>query len=130
MANCPICTEVMSQQDRDGVTIDVCSSHGIWLDKSELLSITETERHRDGTFLFADLFRSESVPGVDPSRVLNCPHCSEAMEIEKYKGVHLDWCRQHGIFLDSGELEAILNNLRLDPLFVQGVALRLYEGQF
>ena len=130
MADCPVCTDPMTQKDRDGITIDVCDNHGVWLDKSELLSITETERHRDGTFLFADLFRSEAVTQVDHNRTLNCPHCQKQMAIEKYQGVHMDWCMEHGIFLDSGELNALLNNLRLDPLFVGGVALRLFENKY
>jgi len=130
---CPICHNAMPQTKRDGVTIDVCFKHGIWLDKSELLTLTEAERHRNhGLFanLFSDAFRTEMVPGVDPDRVLQCPQCHKDMVVDKYQGVHLDWCHEHGIFLDNGELEAMLNNLRLDPLFVRGVALRLSEGKY
>ena len=50
--------------------------------------------------------------------------------IVKHHGVHIDWCREHGIWLDDGELEAIQSNLRLDPLFVGKIATRLWETRF
>jgi Zn-finger nucleic acid-binding protein len=52
------------------------------------------------------------------------------MEPMPYHGVIIDWCRDHGVWLDSGEMEAILNNLRLDPNYIRGVALRVSERVF
>ena len=54
----------------------------------------------------------------------------QPMKIQFYENVHMDWCTDHGVFLDAGELEAILNNLRMDPLYVRKVALRLWERRF
>ena len=39
-------------------------------------------------------------------------------------------CREHGVWLDNGELEAMINNLRLDPLFLGKIATRLWELRF
>ena len=51
------------------------------------------------------------------------------MRIVQYKGVHID-VSSKGIWLDAGELEAIINNLKLDPAYGRGMALRLNELKF
>ena len=33
---CPICDDAMGTESRDGVKLDVCPSHGVWLDHGEL----------------------------------------------------------------------------------------------
>ena len=130
MVNCPVCKNAMRTEDRAGTEIDVCETHGIWLDKQELLDITEAERHAAPDFVLADWFRQVDRPPVDESRELGCPMCVGPMKIQFYENVHMDWCADHGVSLDAGELEAILNNLRLDPLYVRKVALRLWERRF
>lgn len=130
MVKCPICHETMNQQDEEGVTVDVCNAHGLWLDQKELLLITEAKRFKDGSFMFKDLVRHKVEPPRDPNRHLACPKCEKEMRLEEYEDVQMDWCPDHGVFLDAGELEAILNNLRLDPIFLRGVALRLKELEY
>jgi Zn-finger nucleic acid-binding protein len=45
---CPICDVPMNTEIRDGVKIDVCSAHGVWLDYGELEIICERiDRGRD-----------------------------------------------------------------------------------
>jgi Zn-finger nucleic acid-binding protein len=41
---CVICGEFMVQQVQEGLTLDVCDLHGIWLDKDELPRIIERIR--------------------------------------------------------------------------------------
>lgn len=130
MPACPVCATDMTQETRAGVPVDVCPTHGIWLDKKELMLITEAERHEKGDFVWADLFRKEASPPRDPERSLSCPHCGELMKTELYKEVEMDWCAEHGVWLDNGELEAILNNLRLDGGYLRGVRLRLWEARY
>jgi Zn-finger nucleic acid-binding protein len=120
----------METTDYDGVELDVCQVHGVWMDQSELLSITEIERHKPHTFQISDLWRSQERPPVDRARKLKCPKCSSPMKLEFYEGVYMDWCTGDGIWLDSGELKAILNNLRLNPIYVGKAALRLWENKF
>lgn len=36
---CPICGTKMASEKREGVLIDVCVDHGVWLDKGELESV-------------------------------------------------------------------------------------------
>ncbi|MCB9682348.1 MAG: zf-TFIIB domain-containing protein [Alphaproteobacteria bacterium] len=129
MRTCPIDGSPMERKKIQGVEVDL-SEHGVWLDKGELYLITEAQRHDEPSWMLSDLFRREQRPPVDPSRRLSCPVCGKQMEIVKHHDVHIDWCREHGIWLDDGELEAIQSNLRLDPLFVGKIATRLWETRF
>jgi Zn-finger nucleic acid-binding protein len=126
---CPITGQPMQRVEVHGVTADLSPSHGLWLDHGELFLITEDARHDEGGF-WADLFRKELQPPADHARALLCPVCGAPMTLEQVSGVTIDWCKQHGVWLDSGELEAILNNLRLDPAYLRGVALRLSDMRY
>lgn len=41
---CPVCGETMVVENKQGVTIDACPAHGIWLDKGELPAIIRKVR--------------------------------------------------------------------------------------
>lgn len=129
MRTCPISQQPMQHETLHGIQIDT-SPHGMWLDRGELFAITESERHEAPEWMFSDLFRREISPPVDQDRRLKCPECGEEMEVSEHHGVHLDWCKEHGVWLDNGELEAMLNNLRLDPLFLGKIATRLWEMRY
>lgn len=129
MRSCPLCSGPMARELRDGVTIDVCHAHGLWLDQKELLAITEYERHKEGPFVWGDLFRRPIHPPADPQRRLPCPVCQGTMALTVYREVTLDQCAKHGVWLDNGEMDAILNNLRLDDSYLRGMALRLTDGR-
>lgn len=47
-----------------------------------------------------------------PSGERLCPICQTAMAVEVTQGVNIDVCAQHGIWLDSGELPAMLSAAR------------------
>jgi Zn-finger nucleic acid-binding protein len=130
LLDCPVCSDALAQELIHGVTVDVCPTHGLWLDRGELMLITEGERHDVGRFSLADLLREAIQPPVNTDRVLSCPQCSEKMGLERYQEVHLDRCIAHGIWLDAGELKALLSNLRLDPLYRRGASIRLWEARF
>ena len=38
---------------------------------------------------------------------MKCPKCGYEMVLEKYQGVEIEVCNDHGVWLDAGELEAI-----------------------
>ena len=130
MIHCPVCSDPLSQTVIHNVTVDVCSKHGMWLDRGEMLHITEGERHEVGRFSFYDQMRQAVQPPVDADRCLGCPQCQQPMTLERYQDVHLDRCAEHGIWLDTGELSALLSNLRLDPMYRRGASLRLWEARF
>jgi len=126
---CPVTGEPMAQEVIDGVTVDH-SPAGMFLDKGEFHELTEKARHAQPEWVVADLWRTEIRSKTPEGRKLACPVCGATMEIETLHGVQVDWCREHGIWLDAGEYEAILNNLRLDPLFLRKVATRLWETRY
>ncbi|MFT4976512.1 MAG: Zn-finger nucleic acid-binding protein, partial [Myxococcota bacterium] len=47
MRKCPVCQETMKHETRSGVEIDTCEAHGMWLDRAELLQLTEVARFED-----------------------------------------------------------------------------------
>lgn len=128
MRSCPISNQTMTQEDQNGVCIDV-SPYGIFLDRTELFRLTEAERPNASGFPWIDLLRSKIKPPVDQNRQITCPASGETMRIVKYKDVHID-VSSAGVWLDAGELEAIVNNLKRDPSYGRGMALRLSELQF
>jgi len=51
---CPVCGECMQVEAKRGVSVDVCSKHGVWLDSGELDKILlarspKTQRRRRGS---------------------------------------------------------------------------------
>lgn len=127
MRACPVCGHSLKAEERGQTQIDVCPNGcGVFLDKGELFELTERARYEGSGFPWAEFFRREQKPPVDPDRRVLCPVSGEEMQITRYKGVHID-VSPAGVWLDAGELEAILNNLRLDPAYVRGIALRLGE---
>jgi Zn-finger nucleic acid-binding protein len=128
--HCPVCDKEMTREEHATATVDVCADHGLWLDKTELFTITENVRHNAAAFEWGDVLRREKRPHVDHLRQLNCPHCSDELAVENHMNVHVDWCKEHGIWMDSGELDALLNNLRLDTHYMTKVTTRLFELKF
>lgn len=129
MSPCPVCHAPMHAETLDGVPIAVCAAHGTWLDHGELLQITDVERYKPVAF-WEQLFRREVFPPRRDGRVLACPTCGTDMLPIEYHHVFVDWCGAHGVWLDAGEMEAILNNLRTDPAYLRGFSVRLADGRF
>lgn len=129
MPACPICQSPLQAQTLDGVVIHACAAHGTWLDHGELLEITDVERYKPHTF-WEDLFRREVFPPRRDERALACPHCGGALLSIEYHHVFIDWCERHGVWLDAGEMEAILNNLRTDPTYLRGFSVRIADARF
>ncbi len=130
MRKCPVSGKDMHHKKVHGVEVDVSDGYGIWLDKGEFLTISEQVRTQEPSFMWADLWRGEKKGHVADERTLDCPVCGTKMDVDLLHGVHIDWCKNDGVWLDNGELDAILNNLRLDPLYVRKVATRLWEARY
>ncbi len=130
MLPCPVCMQIMTLDCMGNVEIDVCELHGIWLDLAELLRVTEHERESAQELNWEDLFRKRASPEVDHSRALTCPVSGTTMKVERFHGVHMDWSPGHGVWLDNGELDAVMNNLRLDAKYMRGIALRLGDAKY
>ena len=130
MIKCSICSKPMQEVQKNGVTIDICKEHGIWLDKGELHDLTENNRQNLNWSWWNSLFHKKQESDVDYNRTLGCPHCGKKMQLETYQATQLDWCPDHGVWLDKGELEVILNNLKADEGYTRGMSLRLWERKY
>lgn len=138
MRTCPITGQPMTQETLHGVTVDR-SEAGIWLDRAELLEITQAERAQltvlDEIWTYAkNLFSMEATEPEDRGvgatpRNLACPVCGSTMFVDFYKDVSIDRCKAHGVWLDKGELETIVARLREDAEFVRGMTVRIRDAE-
>jgi len=105
---CPRCDIPLDENHYRDSTIDLCSKcKGMWLDSDEF-DYHASER---------DTFKDASIPRkfqrkteLDSSPYLKCVRCGSLMvrrNFRKISGVMVDICRDHGAWLDAGELEQI-----------------------
>ena len=109
---CPICEDrSLHEITFRGVQIDVCPvCSGAWFDLGEIeqvVNATRTEA-RDGVFEATPA----DVPTPPPRQraYVKCPECGTIMNIsnwERPSGILVDACRQHGVWLDGGEIARI-----------------------
>lgn len=43
---------------------------------------------------------------------MECPVCKQRMKLEKLDAVHVDICEEHGVWLDKGEIEALMESAK------------------
>ncbi len=123
---CAICGLPMQIERQLGMDIDFCPEHGIWLDKGELEGIVEVVKARRAEGA-AGRSRSAMEVGVAFKALREslrradrinrahegdrpCPVCSKTMVVAAWSGVSVDACPEHGLWLDKGELAAIIAN--------------------
>ena len=105
---CPVCDCDMVNHAYHGDDVDMCPQcNSIWLDGREFKKLI-SERN---------VFRDESIPDEyikplhkAPGEYHKCPLCSDYMvqrNFKKISGVIIDICRDHGVWLEAGELEGI-----------------------
>ena len=49
---------------------------------------------------------------ITPEGERPCPICGEAMDTKKKRGVAIDVCEEHGVWLDQGEMSKIIERIR------------------
>jgi Zn-finger nucleic acid-binding protein len=111
---CVVCKAALEQSQREGVTIDSCpAGHGIWLDTGELRTVVDREIEARSTAerdIAVAAGVTASAPDVDEHDVRVCPACSQPLEKVNYdetSGVMIDTCVEHGVWLDTGEIERV-----------------------
>jgi uncharacterized protein len=105
---CPRCKKPLVILEFEKVEIDYClSCEGVWLDSGELELLLGTSGEKK--ILLSTDAKSDEPP-------LKCPKCRKKMEkVGSIDGVLLDRCKYgHGLWFDSGELEAILRGNKID----------------
>jgi len=105
--NCPVCKNTMVVLELEQIEIDYCAScGGIWLDAGELELLLETEEER--ARLLNLLIEDSSVK----EKSYRCPICNKKMRkvfVGEEKKILIDKCKKnHGLWLDKGELEEVI----------------------
>ena len=124
---CPHCFETLKKRNLKkglwNVEIDTCSScHGLFLDKGELLRLTDNIPLQNITTKYL---------GVDSDSKLLCPSCGSIMDMESIDGIEIDVCLQcNGVWLDSDELEKLkeLESKDIEQLSPEKLA-ELYDAK-
>lgn len=107
---CPRCDNKLKIIDiKGGDKAELCPQcHGLWLDRQSFERTTNPQRIPKK---YADSKNHWHQPGhLNPVQYIPCVRCGRYMNREnfsKISGIMIDLCRDHGIWLDSGELERI-----------------------
>ena len=113
-AMCPRCGVMLSKKEYEGESVSCCDTcWGYWLTRISLDNIikkteylfneTEVKNITNTFFIEGDRDRSGS-EGKD----IACPVCAKTLERKKYHprcAVMIDECKDHGIWLDTGEIK-------------------------
>ena len=109
---CPRCRNTMQGMQLGGIRVSECAEcGGLWLDPVTLQTLCDDrERHADviATLSAHAATRSTITDGI---RYVPCPACAKLMNRTNFShisGVIIDVCRHHGVWLDRGELEHII----------------------
>ncbi len=113
--DCPVCKNAMVVLELEDVEIDHCyDCGGIWLDAGELELLVEDRGKAE------QLLNSFKVENNPKEALRKCPICLKKMKkIIVGEGAPLlliDKCAKgHGLWLDAGELQDVLNRAQLGP---------------
>ena len=117
--SCPRCGEerrlaVLALPTAGGLEIDRCGAcHGMFFDPDELQRMLDASVEPASDADRAELERlidEESPEDAHDVRYLPCPDCGALMNRKAYgakAGVVVDRCREHGVWLDGGELRRL-----------------------
>lgn len=110
--HCGIGLQATQLLEENPIDVDVCPAcRGIWFDTGELKSVLKAATDPDAVVnrhLLTTLAERTHIP--DSITYVKCPACESIMNRSCYghrSGVIVDQCRQHGIWLDGGELERL-----------------------
>ncbi len=115
-AQCPACAGMLREREVGAHRITECAGcGGLWLAASvldELCTAADRAGIAAGRVTFP--LRADA-NGVERVRYRACPACSDMMSRRNHggsSGVVVDVCRNHGVWLDSHELERVLTWVR------------------
>ena len=120
LRDCPRCRKtlnaVLLRVGTDRIEIDRCDAcHGLFFDPREVDAVLNSIETRDGEVDHRQLLTliEQETPTGDFEEVayLPCPDCGQLMHRRQFgqqSGVIVDTCRDHGKWLDGGELRRLI----------------------
>lgn len=121
--DCPGCGNPMEVDTERGIEIHRCiACAGLWLDPGELESMVDDPGPTQADLPTLREGMKEVRVATGPVRYRKCPRCQHVMARRNYgshSGVVVDECRQHGMYLDPGEFEAIEAFIKLGGLALE-----------
>ena len=123
---CSVCENPMVVLELDQIEIDHClHCGGIWLDAGELEILLDTDEDR--VRLREILIEEDSVK----EKKYPCPICNKKMQkvyVGEERKILIDKCkRDHGLWLDKGELEEVI---KLSSENKEGKIIKLLTQMF
>ena len=116
--NCPLDGTTLEIHTIHSVDVEECPQcKGLWFEKDELRKAKD-DADPDLNWLDFDLWSDQESFKTELS-ARNCPRCGENMATISYAdtGVTVDYCvEEHGIWLDKGEFQAIIEALENETL--------------
>jgi Zn-finger nucleic acid-binding protein len=106
---CPRCRVELKKMKTEGEDeVETCPQcHGFWLDYQSFARAINPQRLPKEYLESKDSWHK---PQNDPIQYVSCPRCGRYMNRENFSrisGIVIDRCRDHGVWLDAGELERI-----------------------
>jgi len=114
---CPRCRAPMQSLRLAATKVHECATcGGLWLDPQALQQLADAhEKSADVVSVLAMRAPAESKPAssrpVEVVRYVPCPSCGKLMNRVNFahsSGIVLDVCKNHGLWLDRGELQELL----------------------
>jgi Zn-finger nucleic acid-binding protein len=113
---CPVCSGCSMTPIKDpeiSLEIDFCPfCRGLWFDNEEIRSFIKSRKFRE--LFLAEKERRKIIPlTADHLKARSCPRCLRKMEERTHCDVAFDFCTTcHGIWLDDGEINQIIESYR------------------
>lgn len=109
---CPRCVVPLQSRQVADMTVEDCATcGGVFLDHRAIDRIIADHQHERAEALLASVRAAAPRPVTSTTDSAICPRCNGTMERRLSAtgaGVVLDVCRPHGVYLDAGELHAIV----------------------
>lgn len=116
--NCPRCSEQLKPTKVANFTVQLCPNcEGSFYQGDQLFLVEELGQSELEKSDLAPVLVGDQLDKIDLDAMLDCPECGERMSRYNHLGdetIILDECSEHGIWLDDGEMGALLDFVQRD----------------
>lgn len=115
---CPRCVKRLVPADLAGTMIHECTTcGGIWLDPDSFqrINVDKEQQEKVLAYHFPVQPNERKIDAASNRYYIPCPACGELMNRKNFAGCSgtvIDICKQHGVWFDRKELQAIVNFIK------------------